>query len=124
MDMPYEGVIGFGLWKAIGDKADNNSLTQLVEQNYIASATFGVYTGTDSSALSSQIRLGGSNESLYASGWTEPIWFETTGKNEWTIEVQQLRFWNIGYDQFNVEVLINPGYEYIAAPMSDWITFR
>ena len=124
MDMPYEGVIGFGLWEAIGDKKSNNSLTQLVEQNYIASASFGVYTGTDSSTLSSQIRLGGSNERLFASGWTEPIWFETTGKNEWTIEVQQLRFWNIGYDQFNVEVLINPGYEYIAAPMSDWIKFR
>lgn len=75
-----------------------------------------MYTGTNSSVESSQIRLGGSNKGLWASGWNNPIWFETTASDEWTIEVQQLKFWGLEYSVLDIEVLLNPGYEFIAAP--------
>ena len=116
MEIPYQGVIGFGLYEALGDVKENNVLTQLVERQYIASPTVGVFTGTNSSVESSQIRLGGSNKGLWASGWNNPVWFETSGSNEWTIDVQQLKFWGIDFSAYDTEVLLNPGYEFIAVP--------
>ena len=88
MDIPYQGVIGFGLYKSLGGEQSTNVLTQLVENDWIDQTSFGVFTGTDSSVESSQISLGQPNKALWASGWNEPVWFESTGSKEWTVEVQ------------------------------------
>ena len=82
MDIPYQGVIGFGLYKSLGGEQSTNVLTQLVENDWIDQTSFGVFTGTDSSVESSQISLGQPNKALWASGWNEPVYFESTGSNQ------------------------------------------
>ena len=53
MDISYQGVIGFGLYKSLGGEKGYNVLNQLIEDKVIDGASFGVFTGTNSSVESS-----------------------------------------------------------------------
>ena len=81
---------------------------------------FGIYTkADDSSVAESQIRLGGYNSALFASGANHD-WFDTSSGDSWVIDVFQIHYWNLNFLTSQTTALINPGFQYIGAPLAEF----
>ena len=51
-------------------------------------------------------------------------WFDTITDDSWVIDVQEIQYWNANFLKYGTQVLINPGFQYIAAPLAEFGKFR